>query len=219
MPLFSGSRVRNFFWKSKRKPPMDQPNNAAAMVQTYEDFEPLCTWQREEAQETLIVHLPEFRKEQLKVHISNRGLMRITGERPIDKTRTSRFIKEIQISNDCDPTRIHAKLSRGLLHIGLPKKVLPAAGQKLPAPLAKQAPEKEQPRSSGPQQPEQGVKRPKVDDRVRAKHRMEVSEPKPGKRMVLVKAAAVLILLAIGAYAIFKLGTSEAGAGVCQSFS
>ncbi|KAG5556265.1 hypothetical protein RHGRI_006765 [Rhododendron griersonianum] len=90
---------------------------------TYDDFEPFCNWRREEGKETLVIHVAEFKRDQMKVHLSNRGTLRITGERPIDGTKWSRFAKEIKVPKDCNPNEIIAKFTNaGLLHIIMPKK-------------------------------------------------------------------------------------------------
>ncbi|KAH7854708.1 hypothetical protein Vadar_016984 [Vaccinium darrowii] len=92
----------------------------------YEDFEPLCRWLREEGKETLVVHVQEFKRDQMKVHVSNRGTLRITGERPLDGTKRSRFTKEIKIPQDCSPNDITARFTNaGLLHVVMPKKTAP----------------------------------------------------------------------------------------------
>ncbi|KAI8562749.1 hypothetical protein RHMOL_Rhmol03G0059000 [Rhododendron molle] len=117
------------------KPPTNTPAKGAATapvpvdakagdaMPTYDDFEPFCGWRREEGKETLVVHVAEFKRDQMKVHLSNRGTLRITGERPIDGTKRSRFAKEIKVPKDCNPNEISAKFTNaGLLHIIMPKK-------------------------------------------------------------------------------------------------
>ncbi|KAF7148480.1 hypothetical protein RHSIM_Rhsim03G0053700 [Rhododendron simsii] len=119
------------------KPPTNTPAKGAATatapapvdtkagdaMPTYDDFEPFCGWRREEGKETLVVHVAEFKRDQMKVHLSNRGTLRITGERPIDGTKRSRFTKEINVPKDCNPNEITAKFTNaGLLHIIMPKK-------------------------------------------------------------------------------------------------
>ncbi|KAK3043191.1 hypothetical protein RJ639_001624 [Escallonia herrerae] len=94
----------------------------ATPTPSYDDFEPFCNWRHEEARETLVVHLPEFKKEQLKVNISNTGILRITGERNVDATKRSRFYKELKTPKDCISNDIHAKFVNGLLYIVMPKK-------------------------------------------------------------------------------------------------
>ncbi|KAA8517200.1 hypothetical protein F0562_017548 [Nyssa sinensis] len=86
----------------------------------YDAFEPLCNWNHEEGRKTLIVNLPEFRKEELKVSICN-GTLKISGEHPVSETR-SRFYKEIKVPNDCNGSKIKANFIDGLLHIVMPTK-------------------------------------------------------------------------------------------------
>ncbi|KAL7197984.1 hypothetical protein ACSBR2_020497 [Camellia fascicularis] len=85
-----------------KKAPMETKAGAAAAMPPYEDFEPLCGWRREEGQETLVVHIPAFKKEQLKVQIYNLRTLKISGERPLEATKSSRFIKTIKIPRDCN---------------------------------------------------------------------------------------------------------------------
>ncbi|KAK4414826.1 class IV heat shock protein [Sesamum alatum] len=88
----------------------------------HEEFEPLCKWQRGEDLDVLEIHLQEFKKEQLKVQISNHGVLKISGERPIDASRKSKFYKEIQIPSNCDASGIRAKFVNGSLYITMPKR-------------------------------------------------------------------------------------------------
>ncbi|KAL0410246.1 UNVERIFIED_CONTAM: heat shock protein [Sesamum latifolium] len=88
----------------------------------HEEFEPLCKWQRSEDLDVLEIHLQEFKKEQLKVQISNHGVLKISGERPLDASRKSRFYKEIQISSNCDASAIRAKFVNGCLYVTMPKR-------------------------------------------------------------------------------------------------
>ncbi|KAF5735163.1 hypothetical protein HS088_TW15G00663 [Tripterygium wilfordii] len=89
--------------------------------QSYEDFEPLCKWQKDEEHDTLEVHLHGFKKGQMRVQINNLGVLTISGSRPLDETRWSRFHKEIKVLKDCKPNEIHAKFSKGILHVVMPK--------------------------------------------------------------------------------------------------
>ncbi|KAK6942479.1 Alpha crystallin/Hsp20 domain [Dillenia turbinata] len=95
--------------------------NAGAALQP--DFEPYCQWKREAECETLVIHLPEFRKENLKVVLKSSGLMRISGEREVAERKWSRFQKEIKVPKDCKEDEIQAKFMGGYLYITMPKKV------------------------------------------------------------------------------------------------
>ncbi|KAI3677071.1 hypothetical protein L1987_86690 [Smallanthus sonchifolius] len=91
---------------------------------SYEEFEPLCTWQREDGHDILVIHLPEFKKEQLRIQISNSGILKITGENVTEGKKRSHFLKEVKVTKDYDSSNIHAKFSQGRLRITLPKKAL-----------------------------------------------------------------------------------------------
>ncbi|OMO62644.1 hypothetical protein COLO4_32969 [Corchorus olitorius] len=103
------------------------------METTYEDFEPLCKWQREQNSDTLEVHLPGFKRQQLKVQLSSTGMLTITGERQLDeaKGKKSRFRKEFPVSKEYQPNQIRAKFSGGILYLVMPKEVstVSAAGE------------------------------------------------------------------------------------------
>ncbi|KAF5783855.1 putative alpha crystallin/Hsp20 domain, HSP20-like chaperone [Helianthus annuus] len=89
---------------------------------SYDEFDPLCTWQREDGQDILVIHLPDFKKEQLRIQISSSGIMKITGENTQEGKKRSRFVKEVKVLKDYDSSNIHAKFSQGRLRITLPKK-------------------------------------------------------------------------------------------------
>ncbi|KAL8214419.1 hypothetical protein R6Q57_003868 [Mikania cordata] len=96
---------------------------------SYDEFEPLCTWQREDVQDILVIHLPEFKKEQLRIQISNSGILKITGENIVEGKKRRRFMKEVKVTKDYESSNIHAKFSQGRLLITLPKKVLTTSMQ------------------------------------------------------------------------------------------
>ncbi|KAI8562750.1 hypothetical protein RHMOL_Rhmol03G0059100 [Rhododendron molle] len=99
---------------------------------SYEDFEPFCNWRRNDESETLVAHLPAFRKDQLKIQVNNTtNTVKISGERLVDETKRSRFHKEIAIPKDCNSKEIHARFAGGLLHVVMPKKGPPAPQQEL----------------------------------------------------------------------------------------
>ncbi|KDP39677.1 hypothetical protein JCGZ_02697 [Jatropha curcas] len=95
---------------------------AGANITSYEDFEPYCKWQRAPECDTLEVHLHGFKKNQLKINVSNLGVMTVTGERLLDDSKRSRFCREIKLSKDHKTNEIRAKLTGGILYIVMPKK-------------------------------------------------------------------------------------------------
>ncbi|KAM2466454.1 hypothetical protein C1H46_008293 [Malus baccata] len=94
--------------------------------QFYEDFEPFCQWNKEEGFDILEVHLPGFKRQDIRVQINNLGILNISGKQPrVEETTSalpSRFCKEIKISKNCTTNGIRAKFSGGILSITIPKK-------------------------------------------------------------------------------------------------
>ncbi|XWS42704.1 hypothetical protein CRYUN_Cryun16bG0037000 [Craigia yunnanensis] len=97
---------------------------------SYEDFEPLCKWKREQNSDTLEVHLPGFKRQQLNVQLSSSGILTITGERQLDedKMKRSRFRKEFPVSENCQPSQIQAKFSNAILYLVMPKEISTISG-------------------------------------------------------------------------------------------
>lgn len=69
-----------------------------------------------------LILFQEFKKEQLKVQISNQGTLKISGERSISPWRKSKFYKELAISDIYDSSTIRAKFVNGWLHVTMPKR-------------------------------------------------------------------------------------------------
>ncbi|XP_042486664.1 inactive protein RESTRICTED TEV MOVEMENT 2-like [Macadamia integrifolia] len=89
---------------------------------SYEEFKPSLNWNKEEGHDTLVIHLPGFKKDQINVQIDYLSNLKINGERPLEENRWSRFHKNFRIPNDCDADGIHAKFRGELLSITMPKK-------------------------------------------------------------------------------------------------
>ncbi|WCJ43591.1 hypothetical protein M5689_024323 [Euphorbia peplus] len=90
---------------------------------SYEDFEPLCKWQRHNDFNILEVHLPSFKVEELKVRMIENNILVIIGEHSMNNEVRSRFRKEIKISKNIKKEGIHAKFVKaGILYVTMPKK-------------------------------------------------------------------------------------------------
>lgn len=93
-----------------------------AAARTYVDFVPSHDLVEETKKQILVVNLPGFKKEHLRVQIDNYGRLRISGERPIEGTQWSRFRKDIQVPEGCDAGGIRARFEKdGVLHITMPR--------------------------------------------------------------------------------------------------
>lgn len=94
-----------------------QPTPAARV---YHDFEPSMEWVPEDDSDTLLVYLPGFAKEQLRVQLRARNLI-ISGERKLQDNTWSRFRVEFPVSANCDLNKISAKFEGNILYVRQPK--------------------------------------------------------------------------------------------------
>lgn len=91
----------------------------------HEDFRPVSEWKYDkEAQQPyfLLIKLPDFSKEQIKVSTEGTNTLRIRGERLIGRNRWSRFEEDFRIPDDCNIRGIRAKFESSTLTITMPKK-------------------------------------------------------------------------------------------------
>ncbi|XP_054804404.1 inactive protein RESTRICTED TEV MOVEMENT 2-like [Prosopis cineraria] len=137
---------------------------------SYEDFDPLCKWSREEGRDILEVHLPGFRREQVKVQVNHLGFLIISGERSLmDGARWRRFKKEIEIPTHCNVNAINARFMQNILTVVIPKQVINPVSQ---TDKERQTPEYEPPRK------EKETADPKMEftERNRTRHEETVKE-------------------------------------------
>ncbi|RWR93378.1 Alpha crystallin/Hsp20 domain-containing protein [Cinnamomum micranthum f. kanehirae] len=92
-----------------------------SLARSYEDFQPSSDWLREDKSDTLVVRLPGFVKEQLRVQLDNKGVLKVSGERPIQGNKWTRFRKDFHVPDHCDVTQIRATFDDGALYITMPK--------------------------------------------------------------------------------------------------
>ncbi|KAK9280078.1 hypothetical protein L1049_013763 [Liquidambar formosana] len=132
---------------------MDAMLQAPAIKREYEDFVPSSDWIREETCDTLLVFLPGFRKEQLRVQITTGHNIRVSGERPLGSNKWSRFQKEFSIPANCDTNGINAKFEGSILYIRQPKMITAAPQQQYDTPKQDtEAPKTQDPSKEPPPQ-------------------------------------------------------------------
>ncbi|XP_057794920.1 uncharacterized protein LOC131011144 [Salvia miltiorrhiza] len=88
----------------------------------YRDFKPISQWTEDDQSHFLLVDLPGFRKEQLKVSINSRGAITVRGDRLINADVWSRFSEEYEIPHNSDISLTTAKFDVDILYITIPKK-------------------------------------------------------------------------------------------------
>ncbi|KAK9051794.1 hypothetical protein SSX86_028422 [Deinandra increscens subsp. villosa] len=84
------------------------------------EFEPSTEWVNEEDCDTLLIYLPGFVKEQLRVQLRSRTLI-ISGQRKVNDNSWTRFRKEFLVSEHCDVSKISAKFEGSILYVKQPK--------------------------------------------------------------------------------------------------
>ncbi|KAM0001659.1 putative alpha crystallin/Hsp20 domain, HSP20-like chaperone [Helianthus debilis subsp. tardiflorus] len=90
------------------------------------EFEPSIEWVNEDDCDTLLLYLPGFAKEQLKVQLRSRTLI-LSGQRKVNDNTWTRFRKEFPLAENCDISKISAKFEGNILNIRLPKTRTPVA--------------------------------------------------------------------------------------------
>ncbi|KAJ1386408.1 HSP20-like chaperone [Sesbania bispinosa] len=180
---------------------LDQKTPAQPLAdRVFEEFEPPSDWDHDEGSDTLILMLPGFKKEQMRVQVTSTRILKLSGERQISENKWRRFRKEFTIPTDSDTSGISAKFEAGMLYVRLPKMInkLQIPNNNVPKPhqpTQQEVPKPQQPittvqkptqqETPKPQKPTiekpnaQAVvdqKRPKVEDKV-AESKAEAQKP------------------------------------------
>ncbi|KAJ1432163.1 HSP20-like chaperone [Sesbania bispinosa] len=103
---------------------LDQKTPAQPLAdRVFEEFEPPSDWDHDEGSHTLILMLPGFKKEQMRVQVTSTRILKLSGERQISENKWRRFHKEFTIPTDSDTSGISAKFEAGMLYVRLPKMI------------------------------------------------------------------------------------------------
>ncbi|XP_055816987.1 protein RESTRICTED TEV MOVEMENT 2-like [Solanum dulcamara] len=86
----------------------------------YEDFKPVSERHQEEQAEKLVIFLPGFMKESIRVSTEGKNTVRVRGERFIGGNKWHRFQEDFQAPDNCNMRGIHAKFENGILIITMP---------------------------------------------------------------------------------------------------
>nr|GMD01330.1 inactive protein RESTRICTED TEV MOVEMENT 2-like [Ipomoea batatas]GMD19363.1 inactive protein RESTRICTED TEV MOVEMENT 2-like [Ipomoea batatas]GME17547.1 inactive protein RESTRICTED TEV MOVEMENT 2-like [Ipomoea batatas] len=105
----------------------NRPGRTTTVRPVYETFTPVFQRQQDEEAEKLIIYLPGFSKENIKVSTEGKTTLKVRGERLIGNNKWNRFLEEFQAPEDCNMRGIHARFDNGILTITMPipKKIPP----------------------------------------------------------------------------------------------
>lgn len=132
----------------------------------YESFQPMSERQEEEEATIILVHLPGFVKERIRITFVNSSrTVRVQGERPVGENRWSRFNETFPVPENCVSDKIQGKFHQGILTITMPKQVIARVGPRKKAITTQRAPSP--PKSSAQPKPQ------KVQEEI------QIPPPKP----------------------------------------
>ncbi|KAI5433575.1 hypothetical protein KIW84_020750 [Lathyrus oleraceus] len=98
---------------------LDQKTREADRI--YDEFEPPFDWDHDDTSDTVILMIPGFKKEQLRVQVTSTRVLRVSGERQMNEKNWRRFRKEFSLPSHSDTSKISAKFEAGILYVTLPK--------------------------------------------------------------------------------------------------
>ncbi|PIN12930.1 hypothetical protein CDL12_14455 [Handroanthus impetiginosus] len=126
--------------------------------------------------DTLVIHLPGFTKEHLRVQLSRSGVLKISGSRPIGENKWNSFQKDFPVSQNY-----------GILYVRQPKLIVPEEKAET-IPPQESTPEPQKPEASEKSEQEQEKATP-TDDKNKQKSVYEKPEAKVEEKSRETEAA------------------------------
>ncbi|CAH1419420.1 unnamed protein product [Lactuca virosa] len=92
---------------------------------TFEEFVPPSAWTEESTYHYLLVDLPGFKRQELKLQADNKTHIVVSGERQERENKYKRFEQRFELPKNADVDKITGKLDGEILYISVPKKIEP----------------------------------------------------------------------------------------------
>ncbi|KAL8061734.1 hypothetical protein ABFX02_02G104100 [Erythranthe guttata] len=94
------------------------------VLAVFEEFNPISEWKQDDILHSLnlIINLPGFTKDQIRVSTQGRNTIRVAGERFVAGNKWIRFTQDFQAPENTEMDTIRAKLQGGILNITVPQK-------------------------------------------------------------------------------------------------
>ncbi|KAI3521749.1 hypothetical protein L1887_11222 [Cichorium endivia] len=90
---------------------------------TFEEFVPPSAWTEDSTHHYLLVDLPGFKRQELKLQADSQTHIVVSGERQVRENRYKRFEQSFELPKNADVDKITGKLDGEILYITVPKKV------------------------------------------------------------------------------------------------
>ncbi|MED6174100.1 hypothetical protein PIB30_065700 [Stylosanthes scabra] len=88
-----------------------------------EEIVPSSGWTEDSAGHYLLVDLPEFKKEEVKLQIDSYGRIIVKGERHPNERKRVRFHLTFPVPVDSDTDKVAGKFDAGILYVTVPKRI------------------------------------------------------------------------------------------------
>ncbi|KAJ8460097.1 hypothetical protein OPV22_033023 [Ensete ventricosum] len=202
---------------------MDTKPQTAPADRSYTEFIPNVEWARGETSDDILIHLPGFKRDQVKVQIDSHGTLRTSGERPLDGKRWSRFWKDFRLADNCSVNDIRAKFEDEMLQVHVPKMVV-GGNEALPRPADAKEPQSEeeatdkqeteadksmdQKKAAQPASPKKMTAH-NGGDRGGGMSSIYMGLSQARKTLLMNVAVAILVLFVLGLYLKYKLTKDE----------
>ncbi|XP_076907201.1 uncharacterized protein LOC143563579 [Bidens hawaiensis] len=136
----------------------------------------MSEWRQEDGYDTLLVYLPGFQKENIKVMIEGVSIVRVRGERLVSENKWSLFHEKYRLPESCEISGISARFDGGILTITMPRKITNAPPPPPPTNMDRVAPKREQPQNPKEEPKE---KKPDKPQTTRLEDKTLPPQPKP----------------------------------------
>ncbi|KAI3726901.1 hypothetical protein L1987_66708 [Smallanthus sonchifolius] len=101
--------------------PFGDKQSSSSLV--FEEFVPPAAWTEDSTCHYLLVDLPGFKRQELKLQVNNQTHILVSGERQVRENKYKRFEQSFELPKDADIEKITGKLDGEILYISVPKKV------------------------------------------------------------------------------------------------
>ncbi|KAL7606762.1 hypothetical protein Lser_V15G18351 [Lactuca serriola] len=100
-------------------------DNKSSSSLTFEEFVPPSAWTEDSTYHYLLVDLPGFKRQELKLQADNKTHIVVSGERQERENKYKRFEQRFELPTNADVDKITGKLDGEILYISVPKKIEP----------------------------------------------------------------------------------------------
>nr|XP_043614324.1 histone chaperone RTT106-like [Erigeron canadensis] len=101
--------------------PFGDRKSSSSLV--FEEFVPPSAWTEDQTCHCLLVDLPGFKRQELKLQVDNHNRIVVSGERQVSENKYKRFDQNFELPNNADIEKITGKLESEILYITVPKRV------------------------------------------------------------------------------------------------